>query len=370
MVLPRRRKVTIYDIAVATDLSPTAVSLVLNGSWQRHRIHKETASRVLDCAERLGYAVNLKARGLRLSKSGLAGMIVPHYRNRFFAGLAEEFEATARTRDLTPIVVSTHRNPDNETRVTETLLAQQIEFLFISGVHNPDRLNDLCHAAGVRCVNIDLPGPRAPSVVSDNRTGAMELTRVVIQKLAARGANVSDLFFFGGVAEDDATHNRLLGFQDAVSESGISLRAGAIDCCGYAPKNAASSLASKYAELGRLPAGLFVNGVTALEGTLRFTSTLTRREFESVVVGTFDWDPFGAYLPFDMTMMRQDVEKLIAEGFAQIDLFKVGHNPLIIVPPRFGKLGERDGSEEDWDGMTSTAEEESSGAMTGSSAAS
>ena len=100
MVLPRRRKVTIYDIAVATDLSPTAVSLVLNGSWQRHRIHKETASRVLDCAERLGYAVNLKARGLRLSKSGLAGMILPHYRNRFFAGLAEEFEATARTRDL------------------------------------------------------------------------------------------------------------------------------------------------------------------------------------------------------------------------------------------------------------------------------
>ena len=29
---------------------------------------------------------------------GLAGMIVPHYRNRFFAGLAEAFEAEARAR--------------------------------------------------------------------------------------------------------------------------------------------------------------------------------------------------------------------------------------------------------------------------------
>ena len=98
-------------------------------------------------------------------------MIVPHYRNRFFAGLAEAFEGNARSRGLCPIVVSTHRNPANEVKVTETLLAQQVEFLFIAGVHRPDPLNDLCHCA-VRCINIDLPGPLAPSVVSDNRGGA------------------------------------------------------------------------------------------------------------------------------------------------------------------------------------------------------
>ena len=109
-------------------------------------------------------------------------MIMPHYRNRFFAGLAEAFEAGARARGLCPIVVSTHRNPGNELKVAETLLAQQVEFLFIAGVRNPDPLNELCHTAGVRCVNIDLPGPRAPSVVSDNRGGARQLTKVVLGK--------------------------------------------------------------------------------------------------------------------------------------------------------------------------------------------
>ncbi|HEX7110256.1 MAG TPA: LacI family DNA-binding transcriptional regulator, partial [Aestuariivirga sp.] len=104
----RGRKTTIYDIAVAAHSSPAAVSLVLNDSWQRYRIKQETATRILNGAERLGYAVNLKARGLRLSRSGLAGMILPHYRNRFFAGLAEAFEAEARSRGLCPIVVSTH----------------------------------------------------------------------------------------------------------------------------------------------------------------------------------------------------------------------------------------------------------------------
>ena len=57
-----------------------------------------------------GLLKDLKARGLRLSRSGLAGMIVPHYRNRFFAGLAEAFEAEARSRGLCPVVVSTERD--------------------------------------------------------------------------------------------------------------------------------------------------------------------------------------------------------------------------------------------------------------------
>jgi LacI family fructose operon transcriptional repressor len=326
--------------------------LVLNDSWQKYRIKRETAARILSCAEALGYAVNLKARGLRLSRSGFAGMILPHYRNRFFAGLAEAFEAHARRRGLCPIVVSTHRNPDNELSVTETLLAQQVEFLFFSGVHNPDPLNDLCRMANVRCINIDLPGSHAPSVVSDNRGGARELTQVVVEKMRQREADTSDIFFFGGAAADAATRNRLAGFKDALSEQGIWLGSHAIDCCGYPPKNAARSLAARYAELGRLPSGLFVNGVTALEGALRFTASLSPDELQSVVVGTFDWDPFGAHLPFDVTMVRQNVEEMISKGFDLLDEYKMDICPLVVVPTKFGGMGELDGAEEDWTGDT------------------
>jgi LacI family fructose operon transcriptional repressor len=329
--------------------------LVLNDSWRQYRIKRETAARILECAERLGYAVNLKARGLRLSRSGLAGMILPHYRNRFFAGLAEAFEAMARSRGLCPIVVSTHRHPGNELKVTETLLSQQVEFLFISGVNNPDPLNDLCRATGVRCVNIDLPGSRAPSVVSDNRGGARELTEVVIQKLAARGSDTADLFFFGGAADDDATRNRVRGFNDALATYDIAPSPHTFDCCGYPPSNAARSLAARYAQLGRLPSGMFVNGVTALEGALRFTATLPARELQSIVMGSFDWDPFAAHLPFDVTMVRQNVEVMIAEGFGLIDSYEVGHSPLVVVPTSFGRMGELDGAQEDWDGGAQTA---------------
>ena len=347
--LTKGRKTTIYDIAVAAHASPATVSLVLNDSWQRYRIKQETATRILDCAERLGYAVNLKARGLRLSRSGLAGMILPHYRNRFFAGLAEAFQAEVRSRGLCPIVVSTHRHPANELKVTETLLAQQVEFLFIAGARNPDLLNQICRAAGVRCVNIDLPGSGAPSVISDNRGGAKDLTDVVLEKLIARRADATDLFFFGGLADDDATRNRVLGFTDALAARGLIAEPHMIDCCGYQPSHAARSLANRYAQLGRLPLGLFVNGVTALEGALRFTSKLSAAALQSVVVGAYDWDPFAAYLPFDVTMVRQNVEVMVAEGFTLIDNFEANQNALIVVPTSFGKMGELDGAQEDWD---------------------
>ena len=69
-----KKKTTIYDIAAAVDASVSTVSLVLNGDWSRYRIKEETSERILKTARELGYEVNLRARGLRLSKSGLAGM--------------------------------------------------------------------------------------------------------------------------------------------------------------------------------------------------------------------------------------------------------------------------------------------------------
>jgi len=343
------RRTTIYDVAAAAEVSPTTVSLVLSGIWKKYRIKSGTALSVIDWAQRLGYAANLNARGLRLSRSGLAGMILPHHRNRFFAGLAEAFEEGARARGLCPIVVSTHRNPDNELKVAEALLAQQVEFIFIAGVRDPGPLNALCQAAHTRCINVDLPGPGAPSVVSDNRRGARELTEEILRRLEARDADPGDLVFFGGVGDDDATRNRLAGFSEALEHCGVSLREEMIACCGYAPRNAAAYISGLYAQLGRLPRGLFINGVTALEGALRALSPLPRSELDALVFGCFDWDPFAAQLPFDVIMVRQDVEAMIGEAFVLIDQPASPECPLVLVPTRLAGSAESDGQVEDWD---------------------
>ena len=336
------RKSTIYDIAKATGSSVTTVSMVLNGTWTKYRIKEETANRILASAEQVGYAVNMKARGLRLSRSGLAGMILPNYRNRFFAGLAETFEDHARSRGLCPIVVSTQRDPKVEMSVTETLISQQVEVLFIAGVRNPTPLDNLCTAAGIPCINVDLPGEGAPSVVSDNRRGARELADVLIEKMLAAGQSAEELVFLGGVADEYATEMRIRGYRDAFEARGIKPEANAVECFGYDASSAREALARRYERAGRLPAGLLMNSITAFEGLVQFVSRLPQDVWQSTVVGCFDWDPFAAHLPFEVTMMRQDVQKIISEAFALTDLPHESGNPVIMVPTGFGPMSGED----------------------------
>jgi LacI family fructose operon transcriptional repressor len=331
------RKSTIYDVAKATGSSTATVSMVLNGSWVRYRIKEETANRILDSARQLGYNVNMKARGLRLSRSGLVGMVLPHYRNRFFAGLAETFEEQARSRGLCPIVVGTQRDPAVEVSVTETLLSQRVELLFIAGVRNPTPLNELCSAAGVPSINLDLPGDGAPSVVSDNRKGAQAITDVLIDKLLARGAAPDELVLLGGVVDEYATEMRIAGFRDAFEARRMTPAADAIDCCGYNAAAAKRALTTRCEKLGRLPAGLLMNSITAFEGVVQFTSTLPPDAWKSAVVGCFDWDPFAANLPFDVTMLRQDVQTILSEAFKLAENYDSTDRSLILVPTGLGK---------------------------------
>jgi LacI family fructose operon transcriptional repressor len=332
MVRVTGHRTTIYDIAIAAEASASAVSLVLNGNWARYRIKEDTAHRILETARRLGYNVNLTARGLRLSQSGLAGMILPHYRNRFFADLAEAFEAEARRRDLCPIVVSTQRDECIEAKVTRKLLAQRVEFLFIAGVYQPDPLNRLCVEAGVPCVNLDLPGPGARSVVSDNRNGARRLTEILIGKVAARRGELESFLYLGGIAGDYATDNRVAGFVEALRAHGIDADPDRMALCGYPRESARDALAAHFARHGRLPAGLFINSISALEGALEFAAGLPHDALKACVVGCFDWDPFAAHLPFDMTMLRQDVETMMEHAFGALTVTHHEALSLVLVP--------------------------------------
>ncbi len=267
-------------------------------------------------------------------------MILPHYRNRFFADLAEAFEAEARRRNLCPIVVSTQRDPDVEVRVTETLLAQQVEFLFIAGVPDPAPLNALCRAAEVACVNLDLPGDGAPSVVSDNKGGARLLTEALIAKVRERGGALADIAYLGGVAGEYATDGRVAGFTQALEAAGHRPATDALFRCGYPPESAGRALEDYAAERGRLPAGILVNSIAAFEGLVQFAARQPCKALDAVVVACFDWDPFAAHLPYDVTMLRQDVEAMVERAFAALVPERQDERGVVLVEPvRVGAWG-------------------------------
>jgi len=314
------RKSTIYDLARMADVSASTVSAVLSGRWQARRIADDTARRILELASTHAFTVNRQASGLRTNRSGLIGMIIPLHDNRFFSGMAQVFEKLARQRHLYPIVVSTLRDPELELETARTLISYRVECLLIAGATDPDAISDVCRRHGVAHVNVDLPGKKAMSVVSDNFWGAQQLTAALIARSTpVRSRRRNRPYFLGGLASDDATRRRIEGFSDVIRRELGALDPTQIDACGYEADLAEAAVAALYRRLGGLPRALFVNSTIALEGVVRFLKTLPPEELGTCTFGCYDWDPFAAMLSFPLLMVRQDIEGLLGRAFEVLD---------------------------------------------------
>ena len=69
-----KNKISIYDIAKYSNVSPASVSYVING---KNKVSEETKQKVLKAIEELGYVPNHNARSLSTGKSHLIGLFLP-----------------------------------------------------------------------------------------------------------------------------------------------------------------------------------------------------------------------------------------------------------------------------------------------------
>ena len=324
------RRTTIYDLAALAGTSASAVSAVLNGNWKKRRISEKLAERIRRIADEQGYAVNMQASALRREKSRIVGMIVPMYDNRYFGSIVEKFEQMARARGLFPIITCTQRDPELEVQAARAMLSYQVEFVIATGATNPDRISDICQAAGIRSFNLDLPGTKAPSVLSDNFGGARTLTRQVLQRNRDRFGRDEPLVFVGGRAVDNNTVERIRGFRIAHEDMGIPVREDCIVACGYAAQKAEQALTRLYETVPDHPHGMFVNSTISLEGVLRWIKKEQPGLLQAAAIGCFDWDPLVDLLSENILMVKQDVPtmldalwKLIAENESDRDVVQI-----------------------------------------------
>ena len=313
-------KTTIYDIARLSGSSPSTVSSVLNGSSGKRRIAESTVLAIQKIATEAGYSTNMQARGLRRARSGLAGMIIPLHDNRFFSSLSQSFDTMARERGLCPVIASTLRNPTEEKRIVETLISYAIDSLFIAGATDADALGRLCTAARLPHIFIDLPGKNAPSVVTNNFHGAELLSRKIFNEMPAVDDRArAKPYFFGGSAADYATAERIRAFKSVAKAAGVKIAEDQIIQCGYAPRGATSAIEALCGRLGGLPAGLFVNSLTAFEGVMSYFVTLPPKQFADSIIGCFDYDPLAAFLQFPLYMVRQNSNQMIAKAYELLE---------------------------------------------------
>lgn len=350
MTIGGKPKITIYDIAKMTGASPSTVSAALSDNWRKRRIGESTAQKIRQIAAEHGYTTNLQARGLRSARSGLVGLILPVHDNRFFSSMSQCFEAEARQRGWCPVIVSTLRDSAEEIRTVETLIAYSVDYLLIAGATDPDTLSELCRAAKLKHIYIDLPGKDAPSIVSDNYHGARLLTQQILDSMSHDVPGEKGRpYMLGGLHTDYASELRMKAFRDTIEAAGLPFDQKQIIPTGYSPGPASREIAVLCERLGGLPSGLFVNSIRPFEGVVSYFVDRPADDFTHSVIGCYDYDPFAAFLQFPVHMIRQNSNELIAAAFRLVDT-QTEEPVLVMVEPEliaprtvyrgpFGELG-------------------------------
>lgn len=124
-----REQVTLAEVAHAAGVSTATASRILSGA---RRGDPQTAARVRDSAESLGYVGNSIARALRRGRTGNIGMIVPSIGNPFFTGLVDSVERQLASRDLNLFLCDSRGGSSTEAARVRSLLQGNVDGILIS----------------------------------------------------------------------------------------------------------------------------------------------------------------------------------------------------------------------------------------------
>lgn len=211
---PQKRWPTMKDVARHAGVSVSTVSYVLNESGP---VAPDRRARVMDAVQVLNYTPNEAARGLKRRSAPTIGLVVPELSNPYFAMVAEGVERTASANDALVVFCAPEATGESDSINSRLLRSQRLNgIIYLSGATTvPRSLLSLTRLGPVVLVDEQLPGFDLPAVVSDNRRGARELAKYVIQQGHERIAVI------GGPAGLWTSQQRLAGYREAFASAGM-----------------------------------------------------------------------------------------------------------------------------------------------------
>jgi LacI family transcriptional regulator, gluconate utilization system Gnt-I transcriptional repressor len=206
-----RAPVKITDVAAAAGVAPMTVSRVINTP---DRVSADTAARVREAIERLGYVPNLIAGGLSSRRSRMVAAIVPTIAHPMFAGMVQAFtDAMRQAGYQVMLTISGYTETDTDAAL-RALLGRRPDALLITGADHTAVARQMLVEAHIPVVEIwDIsPGPIDMLVGFDHA----EVGRAVAAYFQAKGhdrfATIS--------ADDPRALARTEGFVRAVEQGG------------------------------------------------------------------------------------------------------------------------------------------------------
>jgi len=175
--------ISIKDIAKSLGVSPSSVSIVLNGKAKEKRISDALASKIIEASERMGYFPNQAAVSLRTGQSKTIGLIVENISNNFFSSLAKTIEDEVRMFGYNVVYCSTENDSAKGSELIQMLYNQQVDGYLITPTigMEPDIQKLVDRKKPVVLMDRYLEAIDLPYVLADNFKGMKDGMEILIK---------------------------------------------------------------------------------------------------------------------------------------------------------------------------------------------
>jgi LacI family transcriptional regulator len=210
------RPATLRDVAAAAGVHPATASRALNPETHL-LVSDETARRVTEAADRLGYRPNPVARSLRTRWSFTIGVLIPDLNNPLFPPMVRGLEDRLADNGYVALLGNTDADAGRERMVFDQMRARHVDgyVMATATLHNPVLAEAAAAEIPVVLMNRTVPGLPFPSVSVDNEQGA----RAAVAHLAKLGH--TRIAYIAGPQDTSTGIARLQGYHAGLRAAGL-----------------------------------------------------------------------------------------------------------------------------------------------------
>lgn len=336
---PKKKKVSIYSIAEALNVSASTVSRAL----QDHpSISGEMKQLIRKTAREMNYRPNRMAVNLKRGKSNTIGIVVPNVNRNFFSSAIEGIEEEAYKVGYDVLICQSQELYDKEKKILNSLAQGKVDGVIVSiasGTKDYTHFNNL-EDYGIPLVLFDRTSPQvnAGAIMVDDYNGAYKVVEHLI------GLGKKRIFHYAGQQHVSVWYNRCRGYFEALKAHGITPGADWV-FYGDIVQEEGTRLAQQVLAMPERPDAIFCTSDFVALGVLLEFKRVGIRVPEDIAVVGFANEPFDALITPSLTSVNQfsyDMGKMAAKmlmdrlnGEPQVD--KVIQPELIVRESSAGK---------------------------------
>lgn len=294
---------TVKDVAEAAGVSTATVSRVLNGDA---KVRPETAARVMEQVEKLGYRMNRIARSLKTNRTHTIGIVAPEFKNEFFMSIVTGIEESLKQENYSVILCSSRESREEEEERLRLLKEKSVDgVIIIPGCGRGEHFHVMDPTPMV-LVDRLAEGYEGDAVLSDNLQGSFEAVSLSLAKGAKR------IGFLGGDMQLSSARERYEGYLKALKGYGKS-RNPELELFGNYHEESGYELMKSLMERDDPPDHVFISNYFMHIGAARFLLE-QKEKHEGLHILSFDDMPLAAFFPYSGIIVAQPMEEIGREA--------------------------------------------------------